>query len=219
MSHFVPRNTAAFNVWQGILVTAISAKHTVFGIPPEEMRKIETVQARWTAAFTAAENPATRTKGSVREKQEARKEYESGLRRLIRAYVAYNPAVTDKEREDMGLPVYGRTHTPVPVPATRPEFNIDPVDFRRLKIDFRDMGSTGKAKPCGSSGAVIACAVLDAPPVDVGDLVRSVLATRTPHILEFLESERGKTVYVALCWQNSKGQRGPWSEIESAIVP
>jgi hypothetical protein len=46
-----------------------------------------------------------------------------------------------------------------------------------------------------------------------------VLATRTPHILEFTEEERGKTVYVAICWQNEKGEKGPWSEIESAIVP
>jgi hypothetical protein len=28
---------------------------------------------------------------------------------------------------------------------------------------------------------------------------------RTPHILEFTEEERGKTVYVAICWQNEKG--------------
>ncbi|MDR0751261.1 MAG: hypothetical protein LBF12_01545, partial [Christensenellaceae bacterium] len=68
-------------------------------------------------------------------------------------------------------------------------------------------------------GAVIAYAVLDAPPADVSALIRSVLATRTPHILEFTEEERGKTVYVAICWQNEKGERGPWSEIESAIVP
>jgi hypothetical protein len=35
----------------------------------------------------------------------------------------------------------------------------------------------------------------------------------------FIQEERGKTVYVAMCWQNEKGQKGPWSEIESAIVP
>ena len=66
---------------------------------------------------------------------------------------------------------------------------------------------------------MIAYAVLDAPPADQDALTRTALATRTPHVLEFTEEERGKTVYVAICWQNEKGQRGPWSEIESAIVP
>jgi hypothetical protein len=81
------------------------------------------------------------------------------------------------------------------------------------------MGSKSNAKPYGVNGAVIVYAVLDAPPADVSALTRSVLATRTPHILEFTEEERGKTVYVAICWQNEKGEKGPWSEIESAIVP
>jgi hypothetical protein len=81
------------------------------------------------------------------------------------------------------------------------------------------MGHKSKAKPYGVNGAVIAYAVLDAPPADVSALTRSVPATRTPHVLEFTEEERGKTVYVAICWQNEKGEKGPWSEIESAIVP
>jgi hypothetical protein len=81
------------------------------------------------------------------------------------------------------------------------------------------MGSTSKAKPYGTNGAVIAYAVLNAPPTNPDALTHTVLATRTPHILEFTEEERGKTVYVTICWQNEKGQRGPWSEIESAIVP
>jgi hypothetical protein len=107
----------------------------------------------------------------------------------------------------------------IPVPKSLPELDIDVVDFRRLKVIFHDMGSDSKAKPYGVNGAVIVYAVLNAPPADVNALAHSVLATRTPHILEFTEEERGKTVYIAICWQNEKGERGPWSEIGSAIVP
>jgi hypothetical protein len=42
---------------------------------------------------------------------------------------------------------------------------------------------------------------------------------RTLHILELSESEHKKTVYVAICRQNEKGENGRCSEIESAIVP
>ncbi|MDR1493008.1 MAG: hypothetical protein LBT05_09845 [Planctomycetaceae bacterium] len=62
-------------------------------------------------------------------------------------------------------------------------------------------------------------AVLDEPPKSVHELTRSVLATRTPHVFEFTDEERGKTVYFAICWQNEKGERGPFSEIASAIIP
>jgi hypothetical protein len=45
------------------------------------------------------------------------------------------------------------------------------------------------------------------------------MASRTPHALEFDESERGKTVYIALAWQNERGILGRWSEYKNAIVP
>lgn len=119
----------------------------------------------------------------------------------------------------MGLHVRDNTPTTIQVPTTRPELEIEVYDVRRLKVVFHDMDSNSKAKPYGTNGAVIAIAVLDAPPIDHSALTRTVLATRTPHILEFTEEERGKTVYIAICWQNEKGQRGPWSEIVSAIIP
>jgi len=45
------------------------------------------------------------------------------------------------------------------------------------------------------------------------------MASRTPHALGFSEAEHSKTVYVAAAWQNARGILGPWSEIQSAIVP
>jgi hypothetical protein len=61
--------------------------------------------------------------------------------------------------------------------------------------------------------------IRNTPPEDTGDLTHSVLAIRTPHTMEFFEEERGKTVYIAIQWQNEKGEKGPWSEIESVIIP
>ena len=51
------------------------------------------------------------------------------------------------------------------------------------------------------------------------DLAQHALATRTPYVLQFDETERGKTVYFAAAWQNERGQIGAWSEIEKAFVP
>jgi hypothetical protein len=37
---------------------------------------------------------------------------------------------------------------------------------------------------------------------------RNTMASKTPHALEFTEEERGKTVYIALAWQNEHGLIG-----------
>jgi hypothetical protein len=44
-------------------------------------------------------------------------------------------------------------------------------------------------------------------------------ATRTSLTLEFDEPDRGKTVYFCLRWENTRGQKGPWSPIQKAIIP
>jgi hypothetical protein len=45
------------------------------------------------------------------------------------------------------------------------------------------------------------------------------MASKTPHALEFIEAQRGKTVYIAAAWQNERGLIGQWSEIQSAVIP
>ena len=36
--------------------------------------------------------------------------------------------------------------------------------------------------------------------------------------LEFKKEYRGKTIYIAMRWQNEKGQTGTWSDIISTII-
>jgi hypothetical protein len=68
-------------------------------------------------------------------------------------------------------------------------------------------------------GVEIRWAILDAPPVVIDDLLHSTFSTRSPHMFEFKGNDRGKTVYFCLCWLNTRGQKGPWGEIVSAIIP
>jgi hypothetical protein len=35
----------------------------------------------------------------------------------------------------------------------------------------------------------------------------------------FENDQRGKTVYFALRWENTRGEKGPWSAIQIAIIP
>jgi hypothetical protein len=71
------------------------------------------------------------------------------------------------------------------------------------------------------NGAVVSFAISEDGHVitDYKELTRTELATRTPHYLRFDEADRGKTVYIALQWQNESGERGDPTEIQSAIIP
>jgi hypothetical protein len=71
------------------------------------------------------------------------------------------------------------------------------------------------------NGAVISWAVAEAGQVitDFKQLTHTILATSSSQELVFEESDRGKTVYIAMQWQNETGERGEPTEIQSAIIP
>ncbi|MDR0743629.1 MAG: hypothetical protein LBF05_04640, partial [Tannerella sp.] len=68
-------------------------------------------------------------------------------------------------------------------------------------------------------GVEIRWAILSAPPGSIDELIHSSFVIHTPFTLTFDESERGKKVYFILRWENTRGQKGPWSEIVSAVIP
>ncbi|MDR2898359.1 MAG: hypothetical protein LBU99_06030, partial [Spirochaetaceae bacterium] len=74
-------------------------------------------------------------------------------------------------------------------------------------------------KPEGVRGIEFKWAILDTPPVSLDDLIHSAVDTATPHTFEFDERDRGKSLYICPRWENTRGQKGPWGEIEKAIIP
>jgi hypothetical protein len=138
------------------------------------------------------------------------------LTRVINFLKNLFPALAD----DLGLPIHKSGRTPSPIAVSYPGFDIDSSTIRRLLVDFYDQGSkTSKAKPAGQHGAEIRWVISDTPIVDVAGLLYSLFDTHTPFSFGFLGSQRGKTVYFALRWENTCGEKGPWSKIQSAIIP
>jgi type II restriction/modification system DNA methylase subunit YeeA len=50
-------------------------------------------------------------------------------------------------------------------------------------------------------------------------LTKSAFDTASPYTFKFDEADRGKALYICPCWENNKGEKGPYGEIYKAIVP
>jgi hypothetical protein len=68
-------------------------------------------------------------------------------------------------------------------------------------------------------GAEILYEIRDDAPALAEDLRHSSFATKTRMVYTFTEAERGKKVYFAARWENTRGEKGPWSDVVSAIIP
>lgn len=192
-------------------------KAAAWGIPATTMTELATLRATATAKLAVVES-AEKTAVAVEECKAAFIALENAMRDAKKRYFL-TPPLVDADYTGLSLPIPDRTRSPVPVPATRPVFTLKPGDTRQVVINFKDEASESKAKPYGYNGAVVSYALLPAAPSGQTALTRSDLATKTPHILTFTEEERGQRIYIALRWQNAKGEKGGWTDIQSAIVP
>ena len=218
-SNYIPRSDDGFNAWAINLLRYIGFHSADWGVPTGAFTAVQAMLDPWKAALANAENPETRTKATVSTKNELRKAFEAEIRRVVKSYITYNPAVTDADRDNMALPVHKTTHTPAPVPSAAPEFRVDTSVIRRLTVHFQAQGSKTKAKPAGVHGCEVKWAILPAQPATMDELIHSSFDTNSPLTLEFGEPERGKSIYLCLRWENNRGEKGPWSDIAMAIVP
>jgi hypothetical protein len=221
MKDYIPRTDGEFNRFFTNIIQY--AGKNCAGAPPEWNHIPNKDQDALNASFTAwdgAYTPTLKPHSPVetREKNRVRKAAEKLLRDFINRYLHY-PPVTDADRDNMGIPNHNRSRSVRNRPLERVDFSFRIKGIRQVQVDFRVQGASNKAKPASYAGAVLVWDVLDKPPAQPEDLTNHALASRTPYAIEFNETQRGKTVYVALCWENEKGQMGPWSEVQAAIVP
>ena len=187
-------------------------------IPTQSITAFDAPRRHWNDAYGVYIDPSKRTRRVVQEKNDARKGYEPALRTFIQGQLMHNPKVTDADRRNMGLPVYDRTPTPAAPPSTRPELEIDFSQIARHILRVRDSESKSAGKPAHVIGFEIwrRTGGSNEPAYEEMQLVEQ--ATRSPHTLEYASAERSEIVWYALRWVNTRGEKGPWSEIVSAII-
>jgi hypothetical protein len=216
---YIPRRDSLFNQWQDNLLSYIDPRRSEWNIPDGLWAELTQLQSVWRTTYARAENPETRTSAAVLGKTEARDAYQAAIRMILKAYITYNPFVSVADRANMQLPVHDTKPTPAPVPTTYPDFDLNSSIIRLLTVRFRDHGANTNAKPAGVHGAEIRYGFSDTPHPSPDTLLHSSFATSSPHSIEFSEAERGRRVYICLRWENTRGEKGPWSEVVMGIVP
>jgi hypothetical protein len=217
---FIPRKDADFLQWVNNFMKYLSDISKTVAFPDSVYEELQTQQADFAEKFELATEPATRTKLTVQAKTTARTTLENSLRKAVSEYLTSNHLLTDEDRDGLGLPIHKTTRTPSPVATDSPDADVDTSVIGRITIHFFEKGSRHKkGKPAGQHGAEVAWIISDTPPARWDELLHSNIDTNSPFTLAFEHDQRGKTVYFALRWENTRGEKGPWSEIQSAIIP
>jgi hypothetical protein len=164
-------------------------------------------------AFDDWRDPAQRSPLKIETLNDRENEFRPIYRQLYSSFLKASPFVTDEDLISMDMPPRHTGSHPSPVAKKAPEYYDDTSVHRQIGIHIKG------AKPEGQHGVEVCWAILDSPPTTIEELTHSSFVTRSPLILSFDENQRGKKVFFCLRWENTRGEKGPWSDIFSAIIP
>jgi len=207
---FLPSRDSELDNWLNNFSTLIAAAPATYGLSSGDGTALTTAFANWHAAFLAAVNPTTRTKGNVATKNQQR----AIVLALVRGYAAtirINLAVSDALKIGLGLHVRDTVPSPVPAPATYPVLAISGMGRGLQDLRAADQNSLSKrARPMGTTGLLLFRAIGETPATEPAQAAFLGFVTRAAFQATFDAADHGKVATYFARWTNSKGEVGPW---------
>jgi hypothetical protein len=216
--NYIPPNDGKFLEWIKNFLAYLVLNAARWRIEPESWRELEMLTTQYEEAYVKLEEP-NHGKADVLLKTQCRETLEKSTRLFVKEYVANNHLVSDDDRIHLAVTIRDTKPTLSPVCDKPPFITIALLAAGIILIKFGNIETGKKGKPVGQSGAEMVYAILDHKPQDWDELTHSIYSTSSPFRLSFKGTERGKVLYFALRWQNTRGEKGPWTEIMSVIIP
>ncbi|MDR1336923.1 MAG: hypothetical protein LBK22_08850 [Tannerella sp.] len=220
MADFLPDAEPVFDAWQDNFMTIMKADPTRYGVRPEELAPLTALQTAWVATYTVAKNRHNRTSADVTAKDEAGAAFREGIRKFRKRFLVENPKVSDADLIRMGLHVDKTTRTPAKTPTSYPsQKRVRHLAPRVYEFHVEDSEQEGRAKPEGVHGFEMGYFIGEAGLKIVPEqFTHSVFDTASPQQLTFPPEALAQTAYLAYRWENTRGEKGPWSEVYEIVI-
>jgi hypothetical protein len=193
------------------------AKVTAYGWDQTECTEVSGKINGFLTARSAYETDDSSAKRLA--KDEAKGETIDTMREFANSSVRYNKKMPDVDKLLMGIRPTDTTPTTHPVPASQPETVVEnTINHFEHKIKALNRGRNNSSKPADAYGVRYGWQVGGEKPASGADLPKTKFSRKTRHIVTHTEADKAKTAYYATCYENGKGDTGPWSPVEEAVI-
>jgi hypothetical protein len=194
-----------------VFAGGIAANANLYGLTPADAHAIGQAVDRFAAAYAVVMCPDTKTKPSVRNKNQAR----YGAEQIVRQYagmIRQNAGISDGDKIAIGVRPRNPSRSRVHVPQSSPLLWIIGAKPGRHELRYSDTNTPdGTAKPFGAAMIQIYVAIADDKVDDVRQAADYGDATRNPVIVQLDSADDGKMATYFARWKSSRGETGPWS--------
>ncbi|MDR1330828.1 MAG: hypothetical protein LBK07_01860 [Tannerella sp.] len=216
--NYLPKAIGPFREWVTGFFITLALIYDKLLIPKEVYEALLLNKTVWDNADAAAENPATATSHVKNERRRVMGVFSSQIRVFVSEYVSHNHLLTPLQRADLGLlPI--NPHSPIPPPTKVPRVQFDTSVPGQITVICSGSDETRWGMERDARGYEWCSAILPAPPKDISELTHSEVSTRAHHTRTFTLGQRGGTLYSVFRWENGKGEKGPWTEVFTTVIP
>jgi hypothetical protein len=191
-------------------------KQTAFDWDQAECNTVTgAIEAFLTARSTYETNDSHRNLLIKNEKKEVAID---AMRDFINSEIRYNKKMPDVDKFFLGVRPADTKPTRQPVPSSQPNTEVLPSQNHYEHVVRALNHSGGTSKPEDAYGVRYAWQVGGVKPATGADLPKMQFSRKTTLVIKYTEAEKAQTVYYATCYENSRGEHGPWSPIAEAVI-
>lgn len=219
--HYMPRPDGNFSAWANHYYDAVSKFYEEHGFDQELLTPLKKALDTWNGLYPAHVKAQAAAEGARQAKDAARTALEKQVRPVTNFVQGY-PKTTNADRAEMGITVRDTSPSPAPAPSSRPLALVE--SGQRLTHQLRlvdESTPTRRARPAGVLGAEVWVKLVDADapaPTDPAALTFLTMTTKPSFRAEYAKAAGGKTAVYMARWVNTRGEKGPWSDVTTATV-
>jgi hypothetical protein len=220
---YIPFNHEELILWGTVFLSYLSAHCYSWNVPASIY---DDLQQKFTAFRSAHDTyvlPATHSPVNYDAMMEKKKIFVSAARSVAQ-YLAHSPYLTLPDFEALGINApnngYHRRHSRPMTPAF---LRFETGGGRGwIHMHFRDEENRGsRKKPAGVHGLDFRTGIFKTgqEAKTVEELPDSLFAVRSPYLFDLGDRNSGDVLCVAGRWENTSGEKGPWSNIFTVVIP
>jgi hypothetical protein len=218
---YIPSNDLKFDAWFNNLVEYVfskvmAAQPAWTHIPKPEAEALSAAYTAWHTAYQPTLKPHTPVETEA--KNNAKKTARTAARFFVNRFLRY-PPVTDEDRAAMGIPNRDTTRTPHGPPEAEPDIVVENTrNHYQHKVRVLNPESGKGDKPKNAYGVRYGWQIGGVKPADGADMTKGRFSRKTALVITHTGADRGQPVFYSVCYENDKGDQGPWSLVEEALI-
>ncbi|MDR1326373.1 MAG: hypothetical protein LBK00_10100 [Treponema sp.] len=151
-------------------------------------------------------------------KDEAKKKAVDAMRNFANSSVRYNKKIDDAAKLNMGIRPKDMTPTAHGRPTSQPDTVVENTS-NHFEHKIRALHAGNAAKPLDAYGVCFVWQLGGEKPASGANIREySKFSRKTFLVVTYTEADKGKVCYYSTCYENSKGEQGPWSPVEEAVI-